>query len=253
MDADFQGLIELQGLDSEIRKYLSLLDKIPARVEEIDRKIEAAAQTLSRSREKLSENQKRRRDLEGEVKDVKAQISKYKLQLNQVKTNREYQSLLKEIEDHQRNIDRLEEEIIGELLNADQIEADIRAAVEADRLEKSRFDKEKADLERERAYWEGQVRELEDRKQALLPRIPQDQAALYTRISLRMGGQALSPVTDDFCTLCHMRIRPQMLSELIEKHEIILCENCGRILYWVKSGDGAEDEATKDVAGRPAH
>ncbi|MBN2198829.1 MAG: hypothetical protein JW747_03170 [Candidatus Aminicenantes bacterium] len=246
MDADFERLIELQELDIEIRKVLSLLNAIPAQVESIDRKIETAAQTLGRARDRLAQNQKKRRDLEGEVKDVKAQISKYKLQLNQVKTNREYQSLLKEIDEHQQNIDRLEEEIIGELLNADQIEADIHAAVERDREDQSRFDQEKAALAREKEYWEGQVRELEARRKQILPQIPAEQTALYERISLRMGGQALSPVTDDFCTLCHMRIRPQMLSELIEKNEILLCENCGRILYWVKK----KDEAEKDASGR---
>ena len=250
MDADFKKLIELQGLDIEIRKVLSLLDKIPAQVEAIDRKIEAATQTLNQARENLSLNQKKRRDLEGEVKDIKAHISKYKLQLNQVKTNREYQSLLKEVSDNQQKIDRLEEEIIGELLNADQIEADIRAAVECDREEKTRFDREKTTLAGEREYWEEQVRDLEARKQALLPQIPEDQAALYERIALRMGGQALSPVTDDFCILCHVRIRPQMLSELIEKSEILLCENCGRILYWVRDKDeAARDEAEKDAPG----
>lgn len=246
MDADFDGLIELQELDVEIRKVLSLLDKIPAQVETINRKIEAAVQTLALAREKLSQNQKKRRDLEGEVKDIKTQITKYKLQLNQVKTNREYQSLLKEIEENQKKIDLLEEEIIGELLNADQIEADIRTAVERDRDERAGFEEEKKTLAGEKEYWEGQVRELEARRQALLPRIPADQAGLYERISLRMGGQALSPVTDDFCTLCHMRIRPQMLSEMVEKHEILLCENCGRILYYIKEKDGQE----KDASGR---
>jgi len=246
VDADFERLIELQELDIEISKVLSFLEAVPAQIEAIDRKIEAAAQILSQAREKLSHNQKKRRDLEGEVKDIKAQISKYKLQLNQVKTNREYQSLLKEIEDLQQKIDRLEEEIIGELLNADQIEADIKAAVERDREEHSRFEQEKTALAREKEHWAGQVRELESRRKTLLPKIPPDQASLYERISLRMGGRALSPVTDDFCTLCHMRIRPQMLSQLIEKNEILLCENCGRILYWVKE----KDETEKDASGR---
>ncbi len=244
MDADFQRLVKLQRLDVEIRKVQTLLDNIPLQVEAIDRKIEAGTQVLLQARDKLSLNQKKRRELEGEVKDIRTQVSKYKLQLNQVKTNREYQSLLKEIDDQQQKIDKLEEEIIAELLNADQVEADIQAAQERDREEKDRFLEEKAALERDDQHWQGELRELEAEKQALLPEIPKDQAALYARIFSRMGGIALSPVTDDFCTLCHMRIRPQMLSELIEKNKILLCENCGRILYWVKIQDGSEEDAS---------
>jgi predicted nucleic acid-binding Zn-ribbon protein len=32
--------------------------------------------------------------------------------------------------------------------------------------------------------------------------------------------------------LCHVRIRPQVLNELLSTHKLILCENCGRILFW---------------------
>jgi predicted nucleic acid-binding Zn-ribbon protein len=244
VDADFDNLIELQRLDSEIRKIQSLLDSIPSRAEAIERQIEASAQTLGQAREKLAHNQKRRRELEGEVKDIKAQITKYKLQLNQVKTNREYQALLKEIDDHQQKIDKLEEDIITELLNADRIEIDIQAAVTKDSQEKIRLRQERDDVAREKSRLEEEIKNLAETKEKLLPLIPRDQVALYLRIFDKKGGLALSPVTDDFCTLCHMRIRPQMLSELEEKNQLLLCENCGRILYRAKEKPEAEEEAT---------
>jgi predicted nucleic acid-binding Zn-ribbon protein len=49
----------------------------------------------------------------------------------------------------------------------------------------------------------------------------------------KKNGSALSPVKGDFCAMCHMRIRPQMLNEIRDRNKIHLCENCGRILYWV--------------------
>jgi predicted nucleic acid-binding Zn-ribbon protein len=244
VDVDFEKLIELQRLDTEIRKVQSLLDSIPSQVEAIDRQVETSAQTLSQARDILAHNQKRRRELEGEVKDIKSQVSKYKLQLNQVKTNREYQSLLKEIDDNQQKIDRLEEEIIGELLQADEIEIDIRSAVEKDNREKASLHQEKETLALEKSRLEEELKQLFKAKQELLPLIPPDQAVLYLRIFDKKGGIALSPVTDDFCTLCHMRIRPQMLSELVEKNQLLLCENCGRILYGIKEKPEPEEDAS---------
>jgi hypothetical protein len=244
VDVDFEKLIELQRLDTEIRKIQSLLDSIPSQLEAIDRQVETSAQTLSQARDQLAHNQKSRRELEGEVKDIKAQVSKYKLQLNQVKTNREYQSLLKEINDNQQKIDKLEEEIIGELLQADEIEVDIRAAVEKDNQEKTSLHKEKEALAQEKSRLEEELQRLIKSKQELLPLIPKDQAALYFRIFDKKGSIALSPVTDDFCTLCHMRVRPQMLSELVEKNQLLLCENCGRILYRVKEKPEPEEDAS---------
>jgi len=66
-----------------------------------------------------------------------------------------------------------------------------------------------------------------------VPKIPSDQVTLYLKIYKRNSGIALSPVSEEFCSLCHMRIRPQVINELKGKEKIILCENCGRILYVV--------------------
>ena len=56
---------------------------------------------------------------------------------------------------------------------------------------------------------------------------------LYMSIFNKKNGSALSPVKGDFCAMCHVRIRPQMLNEIRDRSKIYLCENCGRILYWV--------------------
>jgi predicted nucleic acid-binding Zn-ribbon protein len=34
-----------------------------------------------------------------------------------------------------------------------------------------------------------------------------------------------------------VRIRPQVLNELLSTRKLILCENCGRILYWREQTD----------------
>ena len=33
----------------------------------------------------------------------------------------------------------------------------------------------------------------------------------------KKNGSALSPVKGDFCAICHMRIRPQMLNEIRDR------------------------------------
>jgi predicted nucleic acid-binding Zn-ribbon protein len=69
-------------------------------------------------------------------------------------------------------------------------------------------------------------------KENISPLIPSNLMNLYNDLFEKNIGIALSPVTDDFCSICQIRIRPQVLNELITQKEIILCENCGRILYW---------------------
>jgi predicted nucleic acid-binding Zn-ribbon protein len=231
VDIDFEKLIKLQNLDEEIRKTTLILDRIPLQLKDIDKKIESQFQAVTQAQDKLTQNQKRRRTLEADILDVKAQIDKYKHQLGGVKTNKEYSALLKEIEEAQSKIDQKEEKIISEMLNADDIGEEIRKAELKASEAKEKLTEDKDALSLQKKELEEENKELIRKKEELLPLIPKDQSKLYLEIFNKKNGISLSPVTDDFCSMCQIRIRPQVLNELRAETQIILCENCGRILY----------------------
>lgn len=231
MDIEFDKLINLQEIDNEIKSLHHFLDLTPHKLAEIDQKISLASQTVQKTKEKLVQNQKRRRELEVEVAAVKNKIATYKRQLNEVKTNKEYTALLKEIEEAQKKVDDMEEQIIAALLEADDIEKEIQQAVENYSKEEAQYQKEKEVILQRQQECQNRLKELEKRKEELVSLIAQDQLALYNRIAEKKSGIAISCVTDDFCSMCHVRIRPQVLNELYDMKKIYLCENCGRILY----------------------
>ena len=242
MDIDFDLIIELQRLDTEIHDSALVLEGIPRLVQDIDKKIQAGSKHLADTKEKMSQNQKKRRELETEVKDIKVQIGKYRRQLNEVKTNKEYTALLKEIEESQHKVDTLEESIIAEMLAADDVEEEIKAALHRQGLDEENLKKEKTVLDEKMKETEAKFAALNKEREALLPRIPREQMMLYEAIYQKKGGTALSPVTGDFCAMCHMRVRPQMLNEIRDKVKVILCENCGRILYWTTNPEPVKPE-----------
>ena len=232
MEIDFDLIIELQRLDTEIHNASLVLEGIPRLVQDVDKRIQTTTKLVADAKDKMSQNQKKRRDLENEVKDLKVQTGKYKRQLNEVKTNKEYTALLHEIEESQRRIDTLEEAIIAEMLAADDVEEEIKAALHRQGQEEEVLKKEKIVLDEKLKETEARFAALNKEREALLPRIPREQIGLYEAIFQKKGGTALSPVTGDFCAMCHMRVRPQMLNEIRDRAKVILCEACGRILYW---------------------
>ncbi len=232
MDIDYDLIIEIQRLDTEIREASLVLEGIPRLVQDIDKKIQTDSKLVADAKGKMSQNQKKRRDLEAEVKDIKVQIGKYKRQLNEVKTNKEYTSLLKEIEEAQHKVDTLEEAIIAEMLTADDVEEEIKTATRRQGQDEESLKKEKLVLDEKMKETGTKFAALNKEREAILPRIPREQLMLYESLSRKKGGAALSPVTGDFCAMCHIRVRPQMLNEIRDKVKVILCENCGRILYW---------------------
>jgi hypothetical protein len=231
VDIEFEKLINLQKLDKEITDASLFLENIPSKIEEINKKIEASSQIVTLAKEKMIQNQKKRRDLEAAVKDIKEQKSKYNRQLNEVKTNKEYSILLKEIEEAKQKDNDMEEEIIRKMLSADEIEDEIKVASQKYSEAEEKFSKEKDVLQQEKKKFEAKRDKLNQKKEKIVPKIPSDQVSLYLKIYKRNSGIALSPVKEEFCSLCHLRIRPQVINELKGKEKIILCENCGRILY----------------------
>ena len=232
MEINFESLIRLQNLDELIQEISQFLDSIPSQFGFIDDQIAKSSQIVADAKNELSANQKKRRDLESDVSAKKALIDKYRIQLNDVKTNKEYTSLLKETEDVESEFGMLEEEIITEMLSADDLEAGIKTAEKKAETAKSKLHKEKEDLQKKNEEQETETKKLKGEREILIPTIPSAQMKLYSNIFRKCPGTALSPVTDDFCSMCQIRIRPQVLNELISQKEIILCENCGRILYW---------------------
>jgi predicted nucleic acid-binding Zn-ribbon protein len=241
VDADFEKLIQLQELDNALRQVTAELSDIPRLIEQVEKKIKADSDLVVRAKERLAQNQKKRRDLEAEVKDLKAQIAKYKRQLNEVKSNKEYTSLLKEIQETQEKIDRLEEEIIRELLVADEIEEEIRTASLKQKNEEEHLKQEIAALTQRKQSLEAEKDQLSRKREELVPGIAKSQLQLYQSIARKRAGIALSRVIEEFCSMCQLRIRPQMLNEIRDRSKLHLCESCGRILYFDYSEESKEE------------
>jgi hypothetical protein len=256
VDIAFEKLIRLQYVDSEIARLQSLVDAVPARFEAIDQQIQSTTAAVVQAKEKLAANQKKRRDLEGEVKVIREAIAKYKRQLNDVKSNKEYDAINKEITETQSRIDGIEEAILNEMIAADDIEKEIKTAQKRQLDEQGHLTRDKEAVAAEKAALERQKTAVESERAALQPVIPADQLRLYERIHRKMGGTAMSRISDDFCSICMMRVRPQLLDEIIAGKAIVTCEACGRILYWEppRDEDGSapapgDDPNRKDDSG----
>ena len=120
------------------------------------------------------------------------------------------------------------------MLLADDIEEEIKTANNNANQAKNKLLEEKDLLLKKKKEVEEEEKKLIQEKEKITLKIPSDHIKLYIKIFNKKNGISLSPVTGDFCSMCHMRVRPQVLNELKEGSKIILCENCGRILYWKK-------------------
>jgi predicted nucleic acid-binding Zn-ribbon protein len=233
MNADLERLIALQRLDSAAHDADRRLAEEPERFKALDAKLEAAHQQVATARERLAENQTARRAIEKDVAVHQGRLSKFRDQAMAVKTNQEYHAIQHEIAFAQNEIKALEDKILELMVEADELtgaskgfETGLAAdqkTVEADKKALTAEQKDlKTTLERLRAERAGLVAALD-------PKV----LAIFDAVARRRHGVAVAEARDGICTICHVRLRPQVFNTVRRNEEIIQCDSCNRILHFV--------------------
>lgn len=73
---------------------------------------------------------------------------------------------------------------------------------------------------------------LENAREELLLKINKPLVGMYERLRARYK-RAIVPVVDDTCSGCFMKLPTYLITLAQRDEEVISCEGCGRILYWL--------------------
>ena len=74
--------------------------------------------------------------------------------------------------------------------------------------------------------------------------LPKPLSGMYTRIKTRIrDGVAVAEARNRSCSACFMSLRPQVMAEIRRGEEVLTCDNCGRILYYVPTDSLQADTA----------
>lgn len=233
MDADLERLIQLQALDTQTAEARRAQSAIPETQRALDAKLEGARGRVASEKERLDANQAARRAIEKDLTAVQTRLSRYKDQLMEVKTNREYHAMQQEIETAQGEVKRLEDLMLERMLEADDITAALKQA-EADlKSAEAQIRQEHAELDRELEAAAGTIARTQQEREALIAGIPKPLLALYEQVARARRGLAVVQARDGLCSECHVRLRPQIYTEIRQNNAIIQCDSCQRILYYV--------------------
>jgi predicted nucleic acid-binding Zn-ribbon protein len=95
---------------------------------------------------------------------------------------------------------------------------------------------------------ERQNEELASRRadrERMIAELPPTMKGLYSRISSRIrDGVAVAEARKNSCSACFMSLRPEMMAKIRRGDEIITCDNCSRILYYVPAEEQAQTTAS---------
>ena len=232
MHADLERVIALQRLDSEAAAARKKLAEGPERETAFDARLEAARLAIADAKAKLAANQEARRAIDKEVAVHQGRLSKYRDQAMAVKTNQEYHAIQHEITHAQGEIKKHEDIMLEHMVEADDLAATIKAAEAQLAAEQKTIEADRRKAHAEDAALQTALDGLGAQRAALVGAIDRRVLAIYDTAAAKRQGIAVAEAKDGICTICHVRLRPQMFNEVRRNDGIVQCDSCQRILYF---------------------
>ena len=231
-NSELHTLIELQELDLKIVELQEKQEEAPRKIEVLDQTLDASRQTFQESARNIEENNRRSRQLEGEVELLRERLSKYKTQLMEVKTNKEYQAMIHEIEGTEQEIRLKEDQVLEGMMAVDEWEKKLlQMRHELEKEERGTAAK-RQELERFASQFQEEIAKLQQKRPQLLEEVPGQLIEQYQKIASARSGMALAEARNQSCQACHVKLRPQLFNDVKTNRFIITCESCNRILYY---------------------
>lgn len=231
VEEKLKALFVLQEIDSNIDKIRTIRGELPMEVVDLEDEIVGLSTRHENIKEEIAHLEDQINKKKQSVKDAKEQIKKYESQQSKVKNNREFDSLNKEIEFQNLEIQLAEKrtkEYTFEVSNK-QIVLDETLAVLEDRqallkLKKSELENIIEETKKE----EDQLHKISAKAQTI---IDDRLLSAYSRVRTNArNGLGLVAIQRDACGGCFNKIPPQRQLDIRQHKKIIVCEHCGRIL-----------------------
>jgi uncharacterized protein len=239
MHPDLTRLIRLQQLETAADDARRTISDHPARTQALDARLLAARDTVAGIKAKLAAAGDRRRAEEKEVASVQTRLAKYKDQLLEVRTNREYTAMLHEIEAAQNDIRAREDRILESMLETDELNAGIKKSEAELKTAETEIAAERAVMDAEVASLEAEIERATAEREKLVASIDRQVLSIFEITAKSRKGVAVAEAKDGLCSICHVRLRPQVFNEVRKNESIIPCDSCRRILYFSGNSDAS--------------
>lgn len=243
VEEKLRALYDLQLIDSRIDKIRSVRGELPLEVQDLEDEIEGLETRIKNLEEEAGTLNTDINNRKQAIKDSEALIKKYKEQLGKVKNNREFDSLNKEIEFQELEIQ----------LNKKRIkEAEIQKATKDEVLDtaKNKLKERKNDLKVKKGELDEIIAETQKEEEILMKKsieaedmIEERLVTAYKRIrGASRNGLAVVPIEREASAGSFIKIPPQKQLDVAARKKIIVDEHSGRILV---DKELAEEQAEK--------
>lgn len=225
------NLGKLQTIDTEIYALRREKEAKPQEIQALEVAFQEKKNTLQNIEKLLLDLQKQRKDKELELASKEEGMKKLQTQLYQLKTNKEYQAMLQEIDGAKADASVIEDKILALFEQLDKTKNDLEQEKRNLIAYEKTFNAEKKMIENRIREIDERLAQLDVQRKQVVPEIDPKILTQYERILLNRDGLAIVGVKNNSCQGCNLYVPPQVINSIKMYERIITCEVCNRILY----------------------
>ena len=230
---DLERLIQLQDIESRAAVASKAIADAPGRIAALDALLQSATAALAAAKQSLADNQTARRAIDKDLIADQQRLDKYKEQIMAVKTNEQLHAMQHQMKSVEDDIGKQEERVLVNMMSADEINAAIKKAEAALKAAQAKVASERAAIESEVETHQAMVAQCNTERQAVVSAMDNKGAVdTFQRIA-KVRGTAVARAEGERCTVCQVRLRPAVFAEVRKNDQIMQCDSCNRILYFI--------------------
>lgn len=245
MNADLQRLIDLQRLDSATHDAQRRLAEAPEREKGLNTRLDAAREHVVTAKQRLADSQIARRAIEKDVAMHQGRLSKFREQAMAVKTNQEYHAIQHEIAFAQAEIKKLEDAILEHMMEGDDLTATVKRTETELAAEQKAVEADRRAMTNEAGELQSSLTRIAGDRETLVAALDKQVLSTFEQVARKRNGVAVAEARDGVCTICHVRLRPQVFNTVRRNESIVQCDHCNRILFFVPAAAPASDGVTQ--------
>jgi len=231
VETKLRALYDLQLIDSRIDEIKNLRGELPLEVEDLENEIAGLTTRLDKVKAEINEEEHEITEQKQTIETAKELLKKYEEKLKNVRNNREYNSIVKEQEFQELEIQLAEKKI-------KEFKALIEQKEEASQGINERLEERNAHLKAKKGELDAILKEthkeedlLQKKSSEFEKQIEERLISAYKRIrSSVKNGLAIVPVERGASGGSYFSIPPQVQLEIASRTKIIMDEHSGRIL-----------------------
>lgn len=229
---DVEMLLKLQVIDYDIGELERSKEYIPDMMENLSREVKEAIEKFENAEKDLLESKAILKNLELEVKTKQESLEKLKSQMMSIKTNKEYDALISQIDATKEYIGERENGILELIEKVESLESSIDELKKKSEETKEQNEKQLAILQEKMDSVGSKMDSKENERNNIKEKVSRRTMSIYERVRKNRGGDVVVTVKKRACGACYKALPPHKIQEIKRGDQLITCDNCGRMLIW---------------------